>query len=98
MTENHFFSAFTLSELENTISKVVTDILDKRGQQETAEPGELITRRETAEILRVSLPTLGHWTKSGLLKSYKIASRVRYNRNEVLQMFNNGDLKRYGRR
>jgi excisionase family DNA binding protein len=48
-------------------------------------PDEFISRREAAKILKVSLPTLGEWSKAGIIKSYRIATRVRYKRKEVMQ-------------
>jgi excisionase family DNA binding protein len=48
-------------------------------------PEEFISRKEAATILKVSLPTLGEWSKAGIIKSYRIATRVRYKRKEVIQ-------------
>lgn len=47
------------------------------------EPVELLTREETAEYLKISLSTLWHWSKKGVLSSYGIGNRVYYKRNEV---------------
>jgi excisionase family DNA binding protein len=46
-------------------------------------PTELLTRKEAAKLLGVSLPTLSDWTKTGKIIGYRIASRVRYKRNEL---------------
>lgn len=46
---------------------------------------DLITRRETAQLLGVTLPTLHTWSKSGKLKAYHIGTRVRYKKSEVLK-------------
>lgn len=97
METKTFFSPISITEIESLIKNAVAEILDRQGEKPIAVNGELITREETAELLRVSLPTLHNWTKSGLLQSYKIASRVRYKREEVMRIFQNGELKRYGR-
>jgi len=47
------------------------------------EPEELMTREETAEFLKVSLTTLWHWSKKGILPSYGIGNRVYYKRSEI---------------
>lgn len=47
------------------------------------EPIELLTREETAKYLKVSLSTLWHWSKKGILLSYGIGNRVYYKRSEV---------------
>jgi excisionase family DNA binding protein len=44
---------------------------------------ELITRKETAQILGISLPTLNVWTKTGIIPAQRIGTRVRYQRINV---------------
>jgi excisionase family DNA binding protein len=44
---------------------------------------EFLSRKEAAKLLGVSLPTLSEWTKTGLVKGYRIASRIRYVRAEI---------------
>jgi excisionase family DNA binding protein len=44
---------------------------------------ELLTRKEAAKVLGVSLHTLNEWTKAGRVQGYRIASRVRYKRAEL---------------
>lgn len=54
-------------------------------------PTELITRREAAHLLGVSLPTLHLWSKSGQIPAYRINTRVRYKKAELetaLQLMN----------
>lgn len=93
-----YISTFSVSELETALKRVLVEFHENKGQQQPTPNGaELITRQETAEILRITLPTLNNWTKNGLLKSYKLASRVRYRRDEVMRIFENGNLKKYGR-
>ena len=43
----------------------------------------LITRKEVALLLKISLPTLNEWTKAGYLKSYRIGKRILYKLPEV---------------
>ena len=45
---------------------------------------EYLTREEVCKILRISKPTLWKYTKQGLIPSYKMGSRVRYIKSEVL--------------
>ena len=42
-----------------------------------------LTRGEVARFLKISLPTLYRYTKDGLLKSYRIGSKIRYKLEEV---------------
>lgn len=52
-------------------------------QQEKLD--ELLTRQETANILKVSLVTLWDWTKKDVLPAYRIGYKVRYKKSEVLE-------------
>ena len=67
-----------LEKIEQIIDRRLTALAPQK-QDATA----YITRREVADILKVTLPTLHDWTKLGWLKAYKIGTRVLYKRNEV---------------
>jgi excisionase family DNA binding protein len=58
-----------------------------KSQNQKVQPsqdfGEFMTRKETAEKLRITLPTLHSWTKDGLLNCYKLGGRVLYSTEEV---------------
>lgn len=47
------------------------------------EKAELLNRKEVAELLSVSLPTLNVWSKNGLLKPIKLNTRVRYLKSDI---------------
>lgn len=47
------------------------------------DPDELITRKQTAKILGVSLPTLSYFVKSGKLVAYRVGVNVRFKRSEI---------------
>ncbi|MEX2568015.1 MAG: helix-turn-helix domain-containing protein [Cyclobacteriaceae bacterium] len=42
-----------------------------------------MTRKETADKLKISLVTLNDWTKRGLIQSYLIGGRVLYKDSEI---------------
>jgi excisionase family DNA binding protein len=44
---------------------------------------QLLSRKEAAKLLGVSLPTILEWTKTGKITGYRISSRVRYKRSEI---------------
>jgi excisionase family DNA binding protein len=44
---------------------------------------ELQTRKEVAEKLRVSYPTLAKWRKLGILPAVVIGTRVRYKQSDI---------------
>lgn len=71
-------------ELRDLISDSITKVLDTFKPVEPSNENELITRKETAKILDISLPTLNAYTRDGKIQSYRIGSRIRYKRNEVI--------------
>lgn len=88
----------SIEELENTIRKIINDSLQENLMISPSKTdGDFLTRKETAQILRVTLPTLYDWTKRGYLQSYRMGSRIRYKRSEVNEAFNSGQLQKYGR-
>lgn len=84
MTAKVMFT-FTEPEFKTVIQDAVkTALVDfTPTQQPKDDTPELLTRIETAEYLGVSLPTLGKWTKQGIIKGLRIAGRVRYRKSDV---------------
>ncbi len=50
---------------------------------EVKQKHDYLTRKEAAIQLNITLPTLGQYTKKGLLTSYKIGARVLYKTSEI---------------
>jgi excisionase family DNA binding protein len=87
-----------LDELRNLISESVKVEVEKISSlYKPTNQTELITREETSQLLGISLPTLNSWTKLGVLPSYRIATRVRYKREEVLNSVSKVESIKYGR-
>ncbi|WP_370390221.1 helix-turn-helix domain-containing protein [uncultured Winogradskyella sp.] len=45
---------------------------------------ELLTREQTAEVLKISLTTLWNWTKKNKIQSYGIGNKVYYKKSEIM--------------
>lgn len=71
-------------ELISNILKGVENILIKNTNTKT-DSEKLLTRNEVSEFLSISLPTLRSYVKRGLIKEYRIGSRVLYKSSEVLE-------------
>lgn len=92
---NLLMSSYSLQELTTVISETVKIEFERQNKLSTPPPdNEYLTRKETARILGVSLPTLNDWSKRGLLPSYRIASRIRYKKEEVLNSVNKRNFKK----
>ena len=65
--------------------------------QTTDKEPELLTRKEIAKLLRVSLPTLHDWTKRGVVKAYRIEGKVYYKRSEIEESLTEIRAQKYSR-
>ncbi len=84
--ENIILTQIPIIDFKNLISEAVkTELQHLSNSQPEKETTELITRLQTAKILNVSLVTLNSWTQKGIIKGYRIGSRVRYKKNEVFE-------------
>ncbi len=48
------------------------------------DPDELVTRKQAAQYLGLSLPTLHDYTLRGIIPAYRLESRVRYKKGDLL--------------
>ncbi|MES2138898.1 MAG: helix-turn-helix domain-containing protein [Bacteroidota bacterium] len=93
--ENFIMSSIPINELITVISETVKIEFERQNNLSTPIPdNEYISRKETARILGVSLPTLNDWSKRQLIPSYRIASRIRYKKDEVLNSLNKRKFRR----
>ncbi len=49
-----------------------------------AKKKSILTRKEAADLLSVSLTTLKTWTDQKILQSYKMGGRIYYLENEII--------------
>ena len=77
----------SVEELTEIIAEKLVDKLEKRIATLISKQNdeELLTRTETAKILKVELTTLWSWTKKGKINAYGIGNRVYYKRGEIMK-------------
>jgi excisionase family DNA binding protein len=75
----------TKSDLRDIIAEAFRNELQNFTPVQTTQPDALITRKETAKLLGISLPTLRTYTNEGKLQSYQVRSRVLYKQSEVIE-------------
>jgi excisionase family DNA binding protein len=78
--------------VDELIARVSETIIANLGRQlvpqiteSKDEKHELLTRKETAAFLKISLVSLNKWTKEGKLPARRISGRIRYYREDVLK-------------
>ena len=86
MDKNLILQCVELSELmtlfQNTLKEEISPIKEEIRKNQSVV---LLTREETAKLLKIDQSTLWDWTRKGKLQSYGIASRRYYKKHEVLE-------------
>jgi excisionase family DNA binding protein len=83
--EQMILSPIPLIELEGIFQRIVQKALAESKKDSTQfESEDLLTRKEAANLLGVSLPTLHDYTIRSIIPAYRLGTRVRYKKGEIL--------------
>lgn len=92
MDKTVLLSPITLDELKNSFREVVKgelrDSAIRATKQEETISEELLTAKDVAKMIGVSLVTVHKWKKSGILKFQRYGTRIRFKKSDVLQTKN----------
>ena len=100
---NLFLQGLSLDDLKSTIQCIVADeiknalitLTDSLPKDKTPE---YLTRRQTAEMLGISLPTLHSYVKKGFLTAHRVGEKtVRFRREDVEKALNAVEPMKYRR-
>ena len=80
--QNVIFHSTSKEEFTNLISEAVKDQLEKHFSKEE-DDSKMLTRKEVAGILQISLPTLNTYTKEGIIQATRLGSMIRYRKSDV---------------
>jgi hypothetical protein len=69
---------------EMILAGVKKELNQLKEHYQPKEPDDLLTRNETAELLKISLTCLWDWSRKGVLHPLKIGNRTYYSRKEIL--------------
>jgi hypothetical protein len=69
-------------DLKELIIEAVSKAFDEVNK-DTFTDRDLMTRRQTAEFLNVSLVSLNIWSKKGIIQPYAIEGRVFFKKSEI---------------
>ena len=75
-------SPIELEAFMEAFRAIVRDELQHQHQSEKSD--ELLTAKEAAAMLKISLVTLWQWEKAGRVKKHKIGSRVYFKHSEIM--------------
>ena len=73
---------FPIEQLATAIAEKLQNHLPKQ-TIEVLKEESYKTRKETAEMLNISLPTLNNYTKKNFLSGYRVGVRVLYKLSEI---------------
>lgn len=87
-----------LKDFERIQKDWIREVLDERQGNAQPAAGKYLTRQETAELLKITLPTLHDWIKRGIIKAHKIGGAVRFKMEEVERALQEMPSVKYKRR
>lgn len=83
-------------DFKNEILAGVEKLLKEFSKQFTPKHPEIwMSRKDVGEFLGISLVTIHTWGKEGVLKPYKIGSRVRFKRSDIENTLLESNSKKY---
>ena len=83
--EQVLFTQVPIADLQGYIAQTIQHELSVILKADPApDPDELVTRKQAAIILGLSLPTLHDYTVRGIVPAYRLGSRVRFKKGDLL--------------
>lgn len=83
-TAGNLIITLPLKQIEQSIKDELKDEPPKATPNTPTQEIRLYTRKETADMLGVSLQTLNEWSKKGVLKKHRIGNKqVRYRKEDI---------------
>jgi excisionase family DNA binding protein len=79
----------TAKDIKDLFADAVREAVSEFKNMESSQAPssvQYLTRKEAARLLKITLPTLWEWVKSGKIRSYKIGRRVLFKPQEIDEM------------
>lgn len=94
-----FYTTYTESELKSLFAEIIQPLITSEIQKIIASPNNsppkesdtYLTRKETCQLLHLSLPTLTKLSKEGKLKAKVVGGSYRYSRQQVEKYMSGGN-------
>jgi excisionase family DNA binding protein len=80
-TNSTLIQNVTAEEFSETLRSVIREELSLLNPKETTP--RFLSRQEVATLLKISLPTLNEYTRTGVIKGSRVGSRVLYDEADV---------------
>ena len=83
------------SELKELFAETLKQELSTFFNKENQSDHRLRTRKEVADLLGISLPSLHNYTKTGRIRAYRLGNSVRYKMEDIEQALQNTKSIKY---
>lgn len=77
----------------NDLESIKQELVNLKTNFTPREPEDFLSRKETAELLKISLPTLHQWSNDGILRPMKMGNRTYFSRKEIVSIMYNSNKK-----
>jgi len=77
----------------NDLESIKQELVNLKTNFTPREPEDFLSRKETAELLKISLPTLHQWSNDGILRPMKMGNRTYFSRKEIVSVMYNSNKK-----
>ena len=84
----------SIDEMKDIIKECISEIIEEKLLKKEP-PDELLSRKEVAKLLMISLPTLNKKQKLGKIPYYRMGTRVLFKKSEVMKSLD--AVKKYKR-
>lgn len=96
MNNQIILTSIALDDLKSIIAESISNELQKFKQAEPEKSEkELLKIDDVAKMLNVSKVTIWDWKKRGLIPFYRIANKIYFKRNEVIECLNKIEKRRF---
>ena len=96
MKQDVLLTSISLDELKNALRECIKSELNQSMPPKPPKPeDDLITENQARDFLHVSKVTLKKWRDENKIPFYRIGSRIRYKKSEILTSLNT--VRKYGR-
>lgn len=80
-TNSTLIQNVTPEELSETLRSVIREELSLLNPKDSSP--RFLSRQEVATLLKISLPTLNEYTRTGIIKGSRIGTRVLYSEEDI---------------
>jgi len=80
-----YLQGISLHDLNESLLKGVDQKISDLIRKSEVEEQDYLTRKEVAEKLSISLPTVHDWVNKNILRAYRMGNRVYFKKSEIEQ-------------